>query len=62
MNIGKQQELGKTLWKIANDMRGAMNADSFRDYMLSFLFWKYLSDKLRDKNNKDSIRFKKYLR
>ena len=44
MNIGKQQELGKTLWKIANDMRGAMNADSFRDYMLSFLFWKYLSD------------------
>ncbi len=44
MNTGKQQELGKTLWKIANDMRGAMNADSFRDYMLSFLFWKYLSD------------------
>ena len=39
-----QQELGKTLWSIANNLRGAMMADDFRDYMLSFLFWKYLSD------------------
>jgi type I restriction enzyme M protein len=40
----EQQELGKTLWAIANDLRGAMNADDFRDYMLSFLFLRYLSD------------------
>ena len=39
-----QQELGKTLWAIADDLRGAMNADDFRDYMLSFLFLRYLSD------------------
>lgn len=39
-----QRELGKTLWGIANDLRGAMNADDFRDYMLSFLFLRYLSD------------------
>lgn len=44
MTQNKQQELGKTLWSIANDLRGAMMADDFRDYMLSFLFWKYLSD------------------
>ena len=44
MTQNQQQELGKTLWEIANNLRGAMNADSFRDYMLSFLFWKYLSD------------------
>jgi len=37
-------QLGKTLWNIANDLRGAMNADDFRDYMLSFLFLRYLSD------------------
>ncbi len=36
--------LGKTLWDIANHLRGAMNADDFRDYMLSFLFLRYLSD------------------
>jgi type I restriction enzyme M protein len=40
----KQEELGKALWDIANDLRGAMNADDFRDYMLSFLFLRYLSD------------------
>ncbi|AYA41976.1 type I restriction-modification system subunit M N-terminal domain-containing protein [Xenorhabdus nematophila] len=42
-----QQELnrlGKTLWDIADKLRGAMDADDFRDYMLSFLFLRYLSD------------------
>lgn len=37
-------KLGSTLWVIADDLRGAMNADDFRDYMLSFLFLRYLSD------------------
>ena len=37
-------KLGNTLWAIADDLRGAMNADDFRDYMLSFLFLRYLSD------------------
>ncbi|MGN6647412.1 MAG: type I restriction-modification system subunit M [Cytophaga sp.] len=37
------KKLGDTLWDIANDLRGAMNADDFRDYMLSFLFLRYLS-------------------
>lgn len=40
----EQDRLGKTLWKIADDLRGAMNADSFRDYVLSFLFLRYLSN------------------
>src|SRR4051794_17407280 len=39
-----QKELGKTLWNIADALRGSMNADDFRDYMLSFLFLRYLSD------------------
>ena len=39
-----QKQLGNTLWKIADQLRGAMNADDFRDYMLSFLFLRYLSD------------------
>jgi type I restriction enzyme M protein len=44
MTVVDQQQLGKTLWAIADDLRGAMNADDFRDYMLSFLFLRYLSD------------------
>jgi type I restriction enzyme M protein len=39
-----QKQLGNTLWNIADRLRGAMNADDFRDYMLSFLFLRYLSD------------------
>ncbi|MEM7791891.1 MAG: type I restriction-modification system subunit M [Verrucomicrobiota bacterium] len=39
-----QAQLGKTLWNIADTLRGAMSADDFRDYMLSFLFLRYLSD------------------
>lgn len=43
MTKNDHQQLGKTLWKIADQLRGAMNADDFRDYMLSFLFLRYLS-------------------
>lgn len=43
MTQKEQQQLGKTLWNIADQLRGAMNADDFRDYMLSFLFLRYLS-------------------
>ncbi len=39
-----RRKLGATLWGIADQLRGAMNADDFRDYMLSFLFLRYLSD------------------
>lgn len=44
MNDFDKQKLGKTLWAIADQLRGAMNADDFRDYMLAFLFLRYLSD------------------
>lgn len=44
MTEDDQKQLGKTLWSIADQLRGSMNADDFRDYMLSFLFLRYLSD------------------
>ena len=44
MTESTQKQLGITLWNIANELRGAMDADDFRDYMLSFLFLRYLSD------------------
>ena len=40
----QQQQLGRTLWAVADQLRGTMDADDFRDYMLSFLFLRYLSD------------------
>lgn len=53
MTQKEQQRLGKTLWDIANDLRGAMNADDFRDYMLSFLFLRYLSGNYEEAAKKE---------
>ena len=38
-------QLQKQLWNIANTLRGKMGADEFRDYILGFIFFKYLSEK-----------------
>lgn len=48
MTDEQQRKLGKTLWSIADKLRGSMNADDFRDYMLSFLFLRYLSDNYQE--------------
>ena len=53
MTAKEQQQLGKTLWDIADQLRGAMNADDFRDYMLSFLFLRYLSKNYEDAAKKE---------
>lgn len=46
MSEEQRKNLEQQLWKIANDLRGKMNADEFRDYILGFIFFKYLSDKM----------------
>lgn len=39
-----KQELASRVWKIANDLRGTMEASEYKDYILGFIFYKYLSD------------------
>ena len=39
------QELNQALWNSANIMRGSMNADEYKDYLLGLVFYKYLSDR-----------------
>ncbi len=41
MSIDKKQQLETQLWNIANTLRGKMDADDFRDYILGFIFYKY---------------------
>ncbi|NQZ10139.1 MAG: type I restriction-modification system subunit M [Algicola sp.] len=41
-----KKELEKQLWNIANALRGNMSADEFRDYILGFIFYKYLSERM----------------
>ena len=45
-NGHSKQRLEATLWSIANSLRGKMSADDFRDYILGFIFYKYLSEKM----------------
>jgi type I restriction enzyme M protein len=47
----KKQQLEQQLWKIADTLRGKMDADDFRDYILGFIFYKYLSEKMYDYAN-----------
>ena len=40
-----KQELASQIWTLANNLRGKVSAATYKDYMLGFLFYKYLSDK-----------------
>ncbi|MFG6545373.1 type I restriction-modification system subunit M [Sulfitobacter sp. 1A13730] len=46
MTEDQKKKLEQKLWSIANELRGRMDADEFRDYILGFIFYKYLSERL----------------
>ena len=52
MSEQSKSTLEQKLWDIANTLRGKMNADEFRDYILGFIFYKYLSEKMHSYANK----------
>jgi type I restriction enzyme M protein len=62
MSDDQKRILEQQLWNIANTLRGKMNADEFRDYILGFIFYKYLSEKMELYANTilqaDGIRYK----
>jgi type I restriction enzyme M protein len=47
MSEEQNRILKQQLWNIANELRGNMSADEFRDYILGFIFYKYLSEKIQ---------------
>lgn len=48
----QQAELQKQLWSIANSLRGNMDANDFKNYILGLIFYKYLSENLVNYVNK----------
>ncbi|MDA3860206.1 MAG: type I restriction-modification system subunit M [Melioribacteraceae bacterium] len=62
MSEDQKRILEQQLWNIANTLRGKMNADEFRDYILGFVFYKYLSEKMEIFANEiliqDNIKFR----
>ncbi|MEO1859311.1 MAG: type I restriction-modification system subunit M N-terminal domain-containing protein, partial [Verrucomicrobiales bacterium] len=47
-----KKKLEQKLWDIANELTGKMDADEFKDYILGFIFYKYLSEKMVSYANK----------
>lgn len=42
--MSQAQDLSAKLWAMANDLRGNMDAGEYRNYILGFMFYRYLSD------------------
>ena len=53
-----KQKLATKIWETANKMRSKIEANEYKDYILGFIFYKYLSDKeikfLKDNDFSDS--------
>lgn len=52
MSDEQKKILERQLWGVANVLRGKMNADEYKNYILGFIFYKYLSEKLESYVNK----------
>ncbi len=48
----EREELHKTIWKIANDLRGSVDGWDFKQYVLGFLFYRYISENFTNWINK----------
>lgn len=50
-SVEQREELHKTIWKIANDLRGSVDGWDFKSYVLGFLFYYFISEKLKSSIN-----------
>ena len=48
----QKQELFKTIWSIADDLRGAVDGWDFKQYILGFLFYRYVSENITNYINR----------
>ncbi len=56
MSEEQKKLLEKQLWAVANVLRGRMNADEYKNYILGFIFYKYLSEKLEQYTNEKLLK------
>ncbi|EDT14213.1 type I restriction-modification system subunit M [Clostridium perfringens] len=48
----QQSNLQSNLWNIANDLRGNMDANEFKNYILGLIFYRYLSENVESRANR----------
>ena len=47
-NMNERAELHKTIWKIANDLRGSVDGWEFKAYVLGSIFYRFISENICD--------------
>lgn len=52
----EREELHRTIWQIANDLRGSVDGWDFKSYVLGFLFYRFISENLTTYLNKEEHR------
>lgn len=52
----EREELHRTIWQIANDLRGSVDGWDFKSYVLGFLFYRFISENLTSYINKEEQR------
>ena len=60
MSDEQKRLLEKQLWNVANVLRGKMHADEYKNYILGFIFYKYLSEKLEQYVNDKLLHREEY--
>ena len=50
--MDEKAELHKTIWKIANELRGSVDSWDFKSYVLGILFYRFISENLTDYLNR----------
>ena len=48
----EREELHKAIWNIANDLRGSVDGWDFKQYVLGFMFYRYISENITNYINK----------
>jgi len=56
MASNEKAELHKTIWKIANDLRGSVDGWDFKQYVLGTLFYRFISENLTNYLNEHQVK------
>ncbi|MDE7265564.1 MAG: type I restriction-modification system subunit M [Clostridia bacterium] len=49
----EREELHKAIWNVANDLRGSVDGWDFKQYVLGFMFYRYISENITNYINAD---------
>ena len=57
----EREELHKTIWKIANELRGSVDGWDFKQYVLGLLFYRFISENIENYVNENPIHLQNLL-